>query len=61
MCCASEKPFVRELNVTRRIAENWESAFQRSVLRLNDDDFKFLKTKLAETYEELHLSEQRRA
>ena len=55
------KPFVNELNITRRIAENWGSAFQRSVVRLNDDDFNFLKAKLVETFEELDQSEQKQA
>jgi len=60
-CVVPVKPFVRELNVTRRIADNWGSAFQRSIVRLNDDDFNFLKTKLVQTYKELHASEQRQA
>jgi hypothetical protein len=52
---------VNELNITRQIAENWGSAFQRSVVRLNDDDFNFLKAKLVETFEELDQSEQKQA
>lgn len=58
-CVVPVKPFASELNVTRRIVENWGSAFQRSVVRLNDNDFNFLKAKLAEMYENLHHNEQK--